>query len=330
MVEFGAGRFASFVPIHVPDRAEVGIQQALRLVGDSLVDRPGVPESVKAGPANQVLALAGVPTADPFDAGEHLSACLDLIEQASRALLRNVDSSGRPATTRRLHPWVVVLDRDADGSFVPAQGITLPTFFKPTPVADLARATAHLDLDLSGDTMTRYEDLWLAARRASDLDGDFTQSVLAAATASEFLVKQTAWSLEWEAAERGDAPISVSGGLFEAGPGELIGSVFAHRLRGNWSTQSCRHPAGAWRHHVARVRNAIMHRGHSASEWEALLAIISEERLCGAITAQLMKRRSLWPRTAHVLALKGGPEPDRPRYEELESFRTWLSDCGLD
>jgi hypothetical protein len=319
----------SLFEVFVSSGLDEDVRDTLIRVGQHLVEAPGAPDDLPTTGRGVALAQVMVPLPDPYDAVEHLLEALALLEQASRAMLRATDSSARPVTSRRLYPWVVVLDRDSDGAFAPAFGTHLPVFHKPTAPPDAREVAIHLTLDLEGDIMTRYEDLWLSARRYADVDGDFTQAVLAAATASEFLIKQTAWAIEWEAAERGDEPAVSLKELFEQKPGGLIGSVFTRRLGGNWSTQTCRTPAGSWRHHVAQVRNSIMHRGARATEWEALLAIQAEERLCGHLTERVMARRAEWPRTANVLALTGGPKTDTPRHEELAAFRAWVAQSDI-
>lgn len=155
-------------------------------------------------------------------------------------------------------------------------------------------------------------------------------AVLKAAAACETLVKHVAWQITWEATQKlreDPTPTAMgAGGVFDAKPSRLIGAVLSTRLRGNWASKDISQPVGAWRVHVAKTRNAILHRGVRVTEAQAFLAVEAMSALETHLMDALGSRASTYPRSALLLVGRSGLE----RRSTFESGRAVYEHESLD
>lgn len=235
----------------------------------------------------------------------------DLVADAVAAL-RNATGAGIPdPTIERMHPWYLTAYEAIDGA-TEATGVVLVEHvsFGPPPPA------THDQLDLAQHLLVHrwrrnpvetYRTFALQARLAVNHDGDYMKAVLAAAIACEVLIKNAAWMTTFEATRMDidPSPSATTSALGALKPSQLIGRVLQPRLGGSWISNEPEQPVGAWRHHIARVRSEILHRGRRPTAMdadEALLALRALERHVADRTAA---RGSVYPRTAYAQV---GPE----------------------
>jgi hypothetical protein len=139
--------------------------------------------------------------------------------------------------------------------------------------------------------------------------------------------------LTWEASTQleSDPTPNAQVDLGGSRPAKLISAIISPRLKGNWSSQSDASPVGAWRHNIARPRNAVIHRGDRPDSEVAHRAILALDKLEQHILGRLAAIANVYPRTAYLLA---GPEAldrrgasGRVRATLANSDpRQWLSD----
>ena len=91
-------------------------------------------------------------------------------------------------------------------------------------------------------------------------------------------------------------------------PSVLIAQVLSKALRGGWNSQQVDQPVGAWRHHIARVRNLVIHRGHRPTAQEAEDALTSLTALLTHLLDRLAANAAIYPKTAVMLAGEYGLE----------------------
>ncbi|HUD05490.1 MAG TPA: hypothetical protein VMR18_01015 [Candidatus Saccharimonadales bacterium] len=171
----------------------------------------------------------------------------------------------------------------------------------PASADQLRDAALILRVGWSGSPVETYRDFELGAQNAAWVDGDYTDAVLKAAVAAEVLLKHTAWMLTWEVSEEEKANTSSTAATFDpfkAKPGRLIGNVLARRLGGDWSSRDEAKPIGAWRSHIARRRNAVIHTGYRPNEAEVQQTVEALHRLEQHVLDRLAVRAAVYPQTA--------------------------------
>ena len=84
----------------------------------------------------------------------------------------------------------------------------------------------------------------------------------------------------------------------DAKPNALIAGVLMPRLKGSWASNSPTQPVGAWRQHIARERNQVIHLGNRPGVAEANAAVAALHKLEQHILDRLSQQASIFPRTA--------------------------------
>lgn len=167
----------------------------------------------------------------------------------------------------------------------------------------VSRFSVHLLRLRQGDPFSLCSERAHAARVAAERS-DFGGTVLNAAVASEILLDATLSSMMWE--ERTD-PETASRTLSRS-VSQWLGSELPTRVGGNWA-QNGNGPVAAWRHHIANVRNRVVHRGYRPSESESRSALDSFADLNKHLRVRLHETRLRFPRT--TLMLLGEPGVER-------------------
>jgi hypothetical protein len=200
---------------------------------------------------------------------EHYRRCVQLAHDAVKALRLATDARIPNLTISRAWPvYFIVVENEPGNVKVHNQMMVAHGFSfsdtVPASADQLRDAALILRVGWSGSPVETYRDFELGAQNAAWVDGDYTDAVLKAAVAAEVLLKHTAWMLTWEVSEEEKANTSSTAATFDpfkAKPGRLIGNVLARRLGGDWSSRDEAKPIGAWRSHIARRRNAVIHTG---------------------------------------------------------------------
>lgn len=274
---------------------------------------------------------------------EHYKRSFRLAQDAVKSLRLATQARIPNLTIERVWPQYFMVTEAERGDLRVSVAIVEHGFGGTRPVAaeEVRAANAILTATWQGHPAEVYRDFELGAQNAAKVDGDYPGAVLKAATAVESLIKHTSWMLEWEATTKLDtdpAPTRATLDLFTAKPAQLISGVLSPRLGGNWSSQSDRHPVGAWRAHIARSRNAVIHRGHRPTEYEMGDMLAALDAIESHVLDRLAARADVYPRTALFLA---GPEALEARGAGMKadhvandpavsppglmkSYRTWL------
>lgn len=302
----------------------------------ALLDLPSMPRQT-------AVALVGAPAPNKdvsSSQSAHYETCFALLTDMVKAL-RLVTGAPIPnLSIERVWPLYLRLAGTKAGPTVTVGPTIVEHSFAGTGLAtddQLVQAVHLFTAGRRGDPVEIYRDFKLSANNAARVDGDYVEAVLKAAVAAEILIKHTAWLLTWEATTQLDAdptpgPIASLAGK----PHELIGGVLSLRLHGNWNSRSHAHPVGGWRHHIARRRNAVIHRGYRPRESEMATLIEALNQLEMHILDRLSAKANIYPRTALMLAGRSGLEsrsawsavapiatPDA-RSAWMNQYLTWL------
>lgn len=267
---------------------------------------PEIPEGVDPDGSLRWVAAAATAVRDGDQSGDVFNRCFDLVADAVAAL-RNATGAGiADPTIERMHPWYLTAHESPDG-VVEATGVVIVdhVMWGPPPPAtpkqlELAQ---HLLLHrFRRSPIENYRTFALQARLAVNHEGDYTKAVLLAAVACEVLIKNVAWMLTFEASrmETDPTPSVSSADLGALKPSQLIGRVLQPRLGASWASSNSTQAVGAWRHHIARTRSQILHRGRRATALEADEALIALRALERHISDRIASRGHTYPRTAYI------------------------------
>lgn len=148
----------------------------------------------------------------------------------------------------------------------------------------------------------------IQAQRHLQVEGEYAQAVLAAATAAEVLCDALLSALLWEE-HTADAvkPDATDAAKLFAKPkyAQRVSSGLMPRLRGNWNEGS---PWVLWRHGGSRLRNRVIHTGYQPSRAEAVAAVDEVEALQVFLLDRLAARAAAYPRVAYMLLAVEGLE----------------------
>ena len=241
----------------------------------------------------------------------HFHRCFDLLHDTVKALRQATQARVPNLTIERVWPVYFVVDQDNEGRFQLQNMVVVEhghfSGGSPATSEQLKKAETLLVATWSRNPVETYLDFELGAQNATFTDGDYVEAVLKAAAAAESLIKLTAWMLTWEASTQleSDPTPNAQADLGGSRPAKLISAIIAPRLKGNWSSQTDASPVGAWRHNIARPRNAVIHRGNRPDSEVAQDAIRSLHELEQHILDRVAAVANVYPRTAYLLA---GPE----------------------
>lgn len=308
-------------PCHATYAKFVGFPDVDRGLGQGMVDISAVVEAMLGRQGSQEPLPAdgeGLPThrwvlvtSTPVLEGEDQSAgyarSFGLGSDAVAALRQATNTPIPDLTIERVQPMYLSGMASSDGQAGMHQLLIVEhvPLGPPPPASDaqLRRAEQFLVARRNGHPVELYVDHKLAAQRATNAAGDYGTAILAAATAAEVLIKQTAWMLSYEAslAPTDPAPGATTTDLGSKKPSQLISGVLAQRLGGSWDSRDRSQPVGAWRHHIAQARNRLLHRGERPTAVEASDATWALRLLEEHIMNRLAAKATQYPRTAHSL-----------------------------
>lgn len=295
-------------------------------------------------PRLEVIAAVTV-TLRSDESSDAFDDALEIVTQASGALLQATGALEAPVTRQQLFPFYSFVDEHESGEISePSIVIFEDAYFGPSRADEnqVQRAERHLFAALSRDPVETYHHFKLEARRALRVSGHYEDAVLKAATACEVLIKQASWYLTWEAslmlpADPCLANASSGVEIFTSRPAALIGSVLAPRLRGSWDSKRPDVPIARWRNSVAQLRNRVIHLGHRPTEAEAVEAVEVVDVLEKHLMDRLASSASSYPRSALKLVHRDGLERrgqfnERAREvwdseslgDHLRAYLTWL------
>ena len=291
-------------------------------------------------PRRRAVAVVGSAPINGEDTAQHYARCMGLLHDMVKALRQSTAAHTPNVTIERVWPLYMILREHEDSTFEVQNIVVVEHGFRgvPTPNStQLETAQRALLAAWRNNPVEVYLDFELDAQRACETDGDYVECILKAAAAAEVLIKHTAWMLTWEAKEvLPSDPASLDYPASDAPPRALLGSVLATRLQGNWSSQAPSSPIGAWRHHIARQRNTIIHTGRRPTALEAQAAVNALAMLEQHILDRLSIKTATYPRVALLIAgeaalrTRGAFQPAQATYEgeslaeRLAEYLTWL------
>lgn len=325
----------------------LGLRDLSTTLGDILGrsdESPDEPEPFGPGlPVGRAVVSVGGAVLPGEEPDEHYRRSFGVAQDAVKALRLATQAHVPNLTIERVWPQYFIIDEAPPGD-VSTSVVIVEHGFRGVPEPD-EEAIRHADAILAAGWRRHpaemYRDFELLAQMDAFTEGDYPGAVLKSATAAEVLIKHTAWMLEWEATEHLPADPAPPKESFEASaakPSELIGQVLAKRLGGNWSSQSDKHPVGAWRTFIAQRRNSVIHRGYRPQEHEIEDTIGALHALEQHIVERLAAKSAVYPRTALLLAGPAGlgqrgafdralealGEDQRGDGEMLADYNRWL------
>jgi hypothetical protein len=288
-------------------------------------------------PTRRTAAEVGAPWRPGDDAAAHFDRCMALLHETVKALRIATGAHIPNVTVERVWPLYAIVHEYADGQRRVQQLVIVEHGFREIPTATAAQEAVAKSVLLAAwqrNPVERYQDFKLDAERAAFTDGDYVESALKAATAAELLIKHTAWILTWEATRVliNDPQPLASTAAPKPGvtPGTLIDNVLLQRLGGDWSDSDPQTAVGAWRKHVARLRNRVIHLGYRPSTAEVTASMNALGRLQEHLLGLLAAQSPTYPRTALILLSLSGlqrrqqPSPEVTAVWETEDLQTHL------
>lgn len=262
-------------------------------------------------PARRCYAMVGAAWNDDMQTSDHYERCFGMLRDAVTSLRHATQARTPNLEIERVWPMYLVLNEYSDGEFSVQNMILVTHGFHEVPIPSARQyeqARNSLLAAWTKNPVEIYHDFTLNALRAWDTDGDYVGAILKAAAAAEVLLKHCAWMLTWEATQTRAADprpaVGAPAATFDMKPSGLIGSILSQRLGGNWSIKDPELPVGRWRNDIARVRNAIIHRGYRPTTAEAGSAVSALGALETHVCDRLASSASNYPRTALLLAGK--------------------------
>jgi hypothetical protein len=299
-------------------------------------------------PVFRSVIAASAPYQMGEDTGEHFERCFKVAFEAGKALRIATRAPIPHITTERLWPLYFIVHEEPPRrpevhNLVIIEHGQLPGGATATR-EQLELAERIFGAGWNGDPVEIYRDFELSAQNASYATGDYVQAILSAATASEVLIKHASWMLTWEAttqlpSDPGSA--ATDSETMNGKPSQLIGRILQRRLGGSWDSKSPTRPVGAWREHIARRRNAIIHSGHRPSTYEVQDAIAALHDIEQHILNRLAAKAADYPRTNLLLLGQGALErrgawsmvqstaSSGDRQIWLADYRRWLATVAL-
>ena len=341
------GSQAAFIQRPAVDTDHADALVELSRIVDTLTERDEhhrlPPPNLPMGQASFVIVSTAVDEDEDDDARRAtFDRAFELVQRCVDGL-RHATWSRVPALTlERLWPTFLVLEQRSSGppQVIDFDTIQHGTFFKttrPATMQQLEQAESFIVASFNRDPVENFRYLHLAARNAGVVEGDYIGAVLKAAAAAEILIKHTAAMLIWEVTHYGKpAPWASKTQPLAEKPSTLVSSVLAPALKGNWSSQHTHQAVGAWRHHIAKKRNQVIHHGHRPTADEVDSALNALNQLVKHVSDRLAAAATQYPRTAIMTAGKFGLER-RGAWEKVqdilvgssvdtwrETYRTWL------
>lgn len=267
-------------------------------------------------PQTGSVALVGSPAPDgddPQSWGDHYERCFGLLHDMIKGL-RLVTNAWIPnVSIERVWPMYFRVRGDGAGSFEVIGTTLIEHGFRNTATAtheQLFQAIQLVQSARAGDPLEIYRDFKLSARNAAWAEGDYVEAVLKASVAAEILIKHASWMVTWEATTKLAVDPHPGAGTtpLDGRPRQLLGGILAKRLMGNWSSQTLAQPVGAWRHHIARRRNAVIHRGFRPGERGMPSLMGALDKLETHILDRLAANAAVYPRTCLMLLGQMGLE----------------------
>lgn len=317
-----------------------GLSEVLdQFLGSTPTDRQA--PSTEGPAAWRSYAIVGGPHKDGEDHAAHWQRCFALLHEVVKGLRQATQAHIPNLTIERVWPLYFIVREDQEGRRTPWNLVlvehTLAVGTAPASEEQLEMATHSLLAAWRRSPVEVYRDFELSAQNALRVDGDYVEAVLKAATAAEVLLKQAAWTLEWEAElfpHEGDKVPLRGDAIFRDRPQDLIAAVLAPRLKGNWSSQDARHPVGGWRAAIGRPRNRTIHQGHRLTDEEAYGTLAALDVLEKHVTDRIAANADAYPRAALLVCGRFGLEK-RGRWSLVEAiaehptnwaleYRTWL------
>lgn len=300
------------------------------------------PHDGLALPIRRVVAVVGAPIEEGQPEG-HYDVCMAALHDVVKSFRLATGAHCSNVTIERVWPLYFVLEEHADGTFEVMNMVMVEHGRRTIPVPDAAQTQQAQNAWLAarrGSPAEIYRDFELDAQRAAATDGDYVECVLKAAAAAEVLLKHTAWMLTWEATQvLGQDPAKLTVPAADAKPNTLIAAVLMPRLKGSWASNTPTQPVGAWRQHIARERNQVIHLGRRPGVAEANAAVDALHSLEQHIVDRLSQQAAVYPRTAlqlvgkESLEKRGAFGKARATYEgestapRLAEYLSWLATC---
>jgi hypothetical protein len=292
-------------------------------------------------------------SAEPVDKAQDLAPRVDAFNRCLRfatdlvRAYRVVDSAliGPPTYERVPHP-VLAYQADAELVHVNEEGVVgviigvpeggwsepyvmqLEHYNLPDQViaehleADrLAKFNHYMEMLRYGNPFLQWNEMYLDARRALYVHGDYSSAVVLALTASEVMLDALLSLLLWEA---GETPERAAGRFEERKITRRVRTDLAGLLGGNWNLDGAG-PPGQWFRTAVRLRHRVVHGGYRPSRLEASAAVQAVLDMERHAFARLIERRGTYPRSTLMTVAESGL---RARNAWKGKIRTFAEDVA--
>ena len=286
---------------------------------------------------------------DSWDSARFFEA-FDILQQIVRAYRISARRLIQPISLERLFPYVPVVFRtpqapkiDEFNLILLADNHHLQPLHQTTLLDDqaLKRMGDHIRFDLMEQPFMESSELWLDARTAYAIRGDYRSAVILAHASAESRFDALLMLMLWE---EGRSP-KESAAIMSAGFARRIRTEYHERLGGNWSQQG-KGSIAAFVTNVAAVRHRVVHGAYMPTQEEVESALESLTALDPFIRTRLAARYKSYPRTSLMtlgsqgLKLEGifdemaGFIIDKqialPSDRWLSEFRAWRKRVGAE
>jgi len=261
------------------------------------------------------------PRADAFN------RCLRFANDLVRAYrVTDTALTGLP-TYERIPPTVLAYTADAEHVTVQEDGVTgwivgvpeggwsdatlmglehhnLPDHFAAGPIDGerLAKFDHYMEMLRYGNPFLQWNEMYIDARRALQVHGDYASAVVLALTASELMLDGLLSLILWET---GKTPEQAATRFEEGKITRRVKTDFPPLLGGNWNLDG-NGPAGQWFQKAVRLRHRVVHGGYRPTRLEATAAVDAVLAMERHAFTRLAQRRDKYPRSTLMTVAESG------------------------
>lgn len=306
---------------------------AIQKVTAALLDRtdmPEMPASPDEGYRTVVEAVTYVSSPEALqeteDKPDPLTRCVNVLIDQFRAYRLSTGTLVRELSYERLHPSVFWLTRTPErGSQLTTMGMMIlsnrahlkglsPPLLGEHDEAGMAQYLSRLVLH---DPLVLYAERRLDAKRLLWAEGQYAESCVQTAIASEILLDAILGFMIWEECDTGIISDADAVLVFSTDLMPRVKNQYQQRLKGVWRLD--RGVVREWDEHIAIIRNRVVHGGFRATQSAAVKARETLISLQTHIGNRIADRWRKYPRTAWAFLGSDGLD----RRGKLDSAGRW-------
>lgn len=202
--------------------------------------------------------------------------------------------------------WIVGVreGRWSDPEVMGLEHYNLPDHFAAGPIDEeqLAKFSHYMEMLRYGNPFLQWNEMYIDARRALQVHGNYASAVVLALTASEVMLDGLLSLILWET---GATPEQAAARCEEGRITRRVKTDLPPLLGGNWNLDG-NGPAGQWFRKAVRLRHRVVHGGYRPTRLEATAAVEAVLAMERHAFTRLVQRRDKYPRSTLMTVAESG------------------------